>query len=180
MTRSIDSQCRFHRPFRRFSSVALLVGLTGICAWHWPAVARGGDDPPGAYKAASPEPSAAETLILEYVNRCRLNPAEDALGCVQTEGVPRTVDSDMFKQEMLEAKPAPPLVFDLALLKAALAQLLPSPQQHDTRGGGREGGVYGQITFVQDKAGGLQPRTRWRKHYALWQNSLVLSCRLRY
>ena len=119
MTSSIDLRGGFHRLFRRFSSVALLLGLTGICAWHWPAVARGGDDPPGAFKADSPEPSPTETLILEYVNRCRLNPAEDALRCVQTAGVPGSVDSGMFKKEMLAAKPAPPLVFNLTLLKAA-------------------------------------------------------------
>ena len=102
---------------RRFSLATLLLGLTAICAWS--AVARGADDPPGAYKADSPEPSPAETLILEYINRCRLDPAEDALRCVETAGVPATVDREMFKQEMLEAKAAPPVVFDLTLIKAA-------------------------------------------------------------
>ncbi len=102
-----------------FSLAALLLGLAGVCAWHLPAVARGGDDPPGAYKAESPEPTLAETLILEYINRCRLDPGEDGLRCLQTSGVPSNVDRNMFQQEMLEAKPAPPLVFDLALTKAA-------------------------------------------------------------
>jgi hypothetical protein len=96
---------------------ASLAGLGGLCVW--PGSVRGADDPPGAYKAESPEPSPAETLILEYVNRCRLDPAEDAIRCLQTAGVPNTVDFNMFKQEMLDAKPAPPLVFDLTLLKAA-------------------------------------------------------------
>ena len=119
MTGTIDRPARFRRPFPRISLAALLLGLGGVCAWHWPGVACGGDNPPGAYKASSPEPTPAETLILEYVNRCRLNPAEDAIRCLQTPQVPLTVDANMFKQEMLDAKPAPPLVFDLALIKAA-------------------------------------------------------------
>ena len=119
MTGAIGSRGRFRRPFSMSSFAALLLGLTTICAWHLPAVVRGADDPPGAYQAESPEPTAAETLILEYINRCRANPAEDALRCLETVGVPRSVDRNMFKEEMLAAKPAPPLVFDLALLKAA-------------------------------------------------------------
>jgi hypothetical protein len=98
--------------------VALLVGLGVLAAWPRPGDVRA-DDPPGAYKAESPEPTPAETLILEYVNRCRLNPAEDAIRCLQASGVPANVDASMFKQEMLDASPVPPLVFDLALLKAA-------------------------------------------------------------
>ena len=119
MTRTTDSRGRFRRPFSLLLRAALLLGLSGICTWHSPAVARAGDEPPGAYKAASPEPTPAETLILEFINRCRSNPVEDALRCVQSPGIPRKVDCEMFKQEMDEAKPAPPLVFDLALLKAA-------------------------------------------------------------
>jgi hypothetical protein len=108
-----------------FSSAALLLGLAGICIWHSPGVARGGDDPPGAYKADSPDPTAAETLVLEYVNRCRANPAEDAVRCIENPGttfpymIPAYVDRKMFQREMSEFKPVPPLVFNLALLKAA-------------------------------------------------------------
>jgi hypothetical protein len=76
-------------------------------------------DPPGAYRAPAPDPSPVETLMLEYINRCRANPAADGLRCAQDKAVPSTVDLAMFKQEMAEAKSAPPLVFDLRLLKAA-------------------------------------------------------------
>jgi len=119
MTGTIHSRGRFRRPSFLISLAALLLGLTAIAAWRGPAVARGGDDPPGAYQADSPEPNAAETLILECINRCRASPAEDAVRCAETPGVPHKVDLNMFKQEMAEAKAAPPLVFDLALLKAA-------------------------------------------------------------
>jgi hypothetical protein len=76
-------------------------------------------DPPGAYKAPSPEPSPVETVMLEYINRCRANPAEDGARCAADKSVPPSVDLKMFAQEMFEAKSAPPLVFDLKLLKAA-------------------------------------------------------------
>jgi hypothetical protein len=85
----------------------------------WLAAAALADDPPGAYRADSPEPTSAETLALEYINRCRANPAEDAARCLQAPVIPRGVDREMFRQEMSEAKPAPPLVFNLALVKAA-------------------------------------------------------------
>ena len=100
------------------SLAALLAGLAGIGLGQWPAAARGAD-PPGAYKADSPEPTPLETLMLEYINRCRANPGEDGLRVAQSPGIPPSVDLNMFKREMSLAKPAPPLVFDLLLLKAA-------------------------------------------------------------
>ena len=86
MRGTIDWPARRCRPLRRLSSAALLVGLSGICLGHWPAVARGAEDPPGAYKADSPEPTALETLTLEYLNRCRSDPAEDGLRCARPRG----------------------------------------------------------------------------------------------
>src|SRR6185436_10265702 len=76
-------------------------------------------DPPGAYKAPSPDPSPVETLMLEYINRCRANPAEDGPRCAADKAVPSSVDLKMFVREMAEGKSAPPVVFDLKLLKAA-------------------------------------------------------------
>ncbi|MBN1852336.1 MAG: CAP domain-containing protein, partial [Pirellulales bacterium] len=77
--------------------------------------------PSGAYQAPSPEPIPWETLILEYINRCRANPAEDAERCIATKVVPKSVDQEMFRREMYAEPPAPPLVFDLKLLQAARA-----------------------------------------------------------
>lgn len=75
------------------------------------------DDPPGAYQAPAPDPSPVETLMLEYINRCRANPAEDGVRC-SASSFP-DVDMKMFLQEMSAEHPAPPLVFDLRILKAA-------------------------------------------------------------
>jgi len=76
-------------------------------------------DSAGVYQAPSPEPTAAETQILEYINRCRANPAQEGTSIRGNKRIPKTVDLDMFQLEMSKATPAPPLVFDLALLKAA-------------------------------------------------------------
>ena len=160
MTATIHRRARSHRLLTLFPLVALLVRTRA----PWPSGPGPGDvradDPPGAYKAESPEPTPAETLILEYVNRCRLNPAEDAIRCVQaSQACPRNVDANMFKQEMLEAKPAPPLVFDLALLKAARwhsSYQIANGQTHDEEPGKQ--GYTGQVAFGEDQAGGFPRR----------------------
>jgi serralysin len=77
-----------------------------------------------AYVASNPEPSAEETLILEYMNRFRADPSADAdriaPGGVTIQGfLGNGVDWDMFKSELKALKPAPPLVFNLSLLDAA-------------------------------------------------------------
>ncbi len=77
------------------------------------------DDPPGAYKAPSPEPTPAETQMLEFINRCRADPAADAQRCITLKGIPKAVNLAMFVQEMGQQKAAQPLVFDLRMLKAA-------------------------------------------------------------
>ena len=181
MTETNVSYCRFRLLFRRFSLVALLLGLTGICLWHSPAVARGGDDPPGAYKAESPEPTPAETLILEYINRCRSNPAEDALRCVQTPGVPGTVDYNLFKQEMFEAKPAPPLVFDLSLIKAArwhsYYQII-NGQEHVEEEGKQ--GYTGKTPLPRAKLAGFDGEAIGENIFRTATRTLVLPCCFRY
>jgi len=81
-----------------------------VCAPAWAQV----------YEAPSPEPTVEETLILEYINRARADPAAEAQR-IRAGGVrvPGDVDLDMFAREMQALKPAPPLVFNLQLLDAA-------------------------------------------------------------
>ena len=76
-------------------------------------------DPPGVYQAPDPEPTPEETLILEFINRCRADPMADALRIAPPTRKGGSVDYDMFRKEMSEFKPAPPLVMDLTVLKAA-------------------------------------------------------------
>jgi hypothetical protein len=76
------------------------------------------------YQAPSPEPTTEETLILEFINRCRADPTADADRIAPAGSAPRlpsatTIDFAMFRSEMAAIKPAPPLIFDLRLLDAA-------------------------------------------------------------
>lgn len=76
------------------------------------------------YQAPSPEPTPEETLILEFINRCRADPKADADRIAPAGSAPRlpsatTIDFAMFRSEMAAIRPAPPLVFDLRLLEAA-------------------------------------------------------------
>ena len=77
------------------------------------------EDKSGVYQARSKEPTAHETLILEYINRCRANPTQEAAIIIEAGRVPKNVDAAMFQREMEQASPAPPLVFNLNLVKAA-------------------------------------------------------------
>ena len=68
------------------------------------------------------EPTAEETLMVEYLNRFRADPAADALRIAPENGPPplrRVVDYNMFRREVTALKPAAPLVINLHLLKAA-------------------------------------------------------------
>jgi hypothetical protein len=76
-------------------------------------------DPPGVYQAPDPEPTAEETLILEFINRCRANPPADALRIAPLEKKGGSVDYGMFREEMAKFSPVQPLVFHLDILKAA-------------------------------------------------------------
>lgn len=75
------------------------------------------------YEAPDPEPTPEEVVILELINRMRADPhaERDILVPAGTrpEGIPGDVDVNMFRKEMGELKPKPPLVFNLQLLKAA-------------------------------------------------------------
>ena len=75
------------------------------------------------YEAEDPTPTAEEVLILEYINRMRADPVAERDILVpegqRPAGIPGNVDLEMFRKEMGELKPKPPLVFNLDLLKAA-------------------------------------------------------------
>ena len=75
------------------------------------------------YQAPDPTPSPEEVMILELVNRMRADPvAERDILCpagTHPAAIPSNVDVKMFREEMGQLKPKPPLVFNLQLLKAA-------------------------------------------------------------
>ena len=81
--------------------------------------AASGQAPKGPYEAPDREPTPQETLILEYMNRFRANPAAEADLIAPPGTNSRGVDWKMFHEEMKALKPAPPLVFNLDLLDAA-------------------------------------------------------------
>lgn len=87
------------------------------------------------YKAPFPEPTAEETLILEYINRARADPAAEARRILESgERIPSDVDKAMFEREMAALPPAPPLVFNLQLLDAARKHahyMILNEQSHD-------------------------------------------------
>jgi hypothetical protein len=89
-----------------------IILLCGCCAALGAAV----------YQAPSPEPTDEETVILEYINRFRADPAAEADRILAAKGrlwTPKGLDWQMFEQEVKALKPAPPLVFDLAALASA-------------------------------------------------------------
>lgn len=71
------------------------------------------------YAAPDREPSADETLILEYMNRFRADPSAEADLIAPPGRKDMGVDWKMFRDEMKALKPAPPLVFNLELLDSA-------------------------------------------------------------
>jgi hypothetical protein len=85
------------------------------------SLAHGADD---VYRATDPEPTPAETQILEFINRFRADPAAEAARIAPENGpaaagIFGNVDLKMFRDEMRALKPAPPLVFNLQLIDAA-------------------------------------------------------------
>ena len=116
MTEEIQTQ----GPRRLRLAVCLAIAIL-TSAISQSRLAADGGGASGGYQPPSPEPTPWETLILEYINRCRANPAADAERCIATKRVPGSVDVDMFRREMNAEKPAPPMFFDLSLLKAARA-----------------------------------------------------------
>ncbi|MBA3936684.1 MAG: CAP domain-containing protein [Planctomycetes bacterium] len=75
------------------------------------------------YQAPDAEPTPAETLILELMNRFRADPAAEADFIVAHYGKPNGIfgsaDTAMFLKEVKALKPMPPVVMNLALLDAA-------------------------------------------------------------
>jgi len=73
----------------------------------------------GPYEPPDREPSPEETLILEYMNRFRANPVAEMEIIAPPTKSGGGVDWKMFRDEMRQLKPMPPLVFNLDLLDAA-------------------------------------------------------------
>ena len=71
------------------------------------------------YEAPNREPTPAETLMLEYLNRFRADPSAEADRIAPPGKQGGGVDWKMFRDEMKALKPAQPLVFSLELLDAA-------------------------------------------------------------
>ena len=92
-------------------SAVLCLTLVTVLRGGEPAAATGG------------EPTPEETLILEFLNRMRADPAAEieriAPGGAIEGWTGKGVDVAMFISEMKALKPAPPLVFNLELLAAA-------------------------------------------------------------
>jgi hypothetical protein len=73
----------------------------------------------GPYEPPDREPTSEETLILEYMNRFRANPVAEMEIIAPPNKSGGGVDWKMFRDEMRQLKPMPPLVFNLDLLDAA-------------------------------------------------------------
>ena len=72
--------------------------------------------------ASDQEPTAEETLILEYINRFRADPAAaaDRIAAAKPPRKPHPkMDWEMFKLELSELQPAQPLVFNSRLVLAS-------------------------------------------------------------
>jgi hypothetical protein len=73
----------------------------------------------GPYEPPDREPSPEETLILELMNRFRANPVAEMELIAPAGKSGGGVDWKMFREEMKQLKPMPPMVFNLDLLDAA-------------------------------------------------------------
>jgi hypothetical protein len=107
-----------HRPLRLrppACASALLLLLAGAAS----AAGAAAD----VYQAPDAEPTPAETLILELMNRFRADPSAEADFIVAHYGKPGGIfgsaDTQMFLKEVKALKPMPPLVMNLQLLDAA-------------------------------------------------------------
>jgi len=73
----------------------------------------------GPYEPPDREPTPEETLILEYMNRFRANPVAEMEIIAPPGKSGGSVDWKMFRDEMKQLKPMPPMVINLDLLDAA-------------------------------------------------------------
>ena len=162
------------RPCRLRLVIGLAVAILPLAILHSSLTADDGGAP-SAYQPPSPEPTPWETLILEYINRCRANPAADAELCITSKRVPGSVEVDMFRREMYAEKPAPPMVFDLSLLKAARAhsyyQILNDQTHTETEG---KPGFYRSNALRPSARSGLFGRQRG-EHFSRRPGSLVFA-----
>jgi hypothetical protein len=139
---------------RRLLPLACLTAA--LCAGEAPPAVAGNN----VYQAPSPEPTVEETVILELINRCRADPIGESLRMAPPGTEPRfpakdPIDFAMFRAEMAQISPAPPLVFNLQLLDAARKHahyMILHTLGHDETPG--EPGFTGASPFDRMKAAG--------------------------
>jgi|GEM_PF-1218970 len=100
-----------------FISILFLIVLSSF-------ISNANENKEDTYEPSDPEPSPEETLILEYINRFRADPATEALLIAPLDDPAASigldqVDLEIFRSETSKLEPSPPLVFDLALIRAA-------------------------------------------------------------
>ena len=129
------------------------------------------------FAASEHEPTAEETLMLEFINRFRADPGADADLILKNTRFPPAVDKKMFEKEMKSLKPSPPLVFNLNLMASSrnhARYMIPNGQGH-TEEPGKEhftGKTLGdRIKKVGYKGGGgenafLHGQNMWHSHAA--------------
>jgi hypothetical protein len=74
------------------------------------------------YTPRDPEPTPEETLLLEYINRFRMDPAGEAARVKKDPGAHaerRQIDWELFARELAAEEPVAPVVMNLDLLLAA-------------------------------------------------------------
>ncbi len=133
------------------------------------------------YKAPSPEPTPEETLILEYMNRFRADPAADADRMIPSKGNKTQrwikVDWKMFEDEMKAVKKAPPLVFNLKLLDAARKHsfyMIHNGLTHNESAGktGYTGDSFGQRCKAAGYTGGASGENCYQSASSPWFSHL--------
>lgn len=101
------------RVMKAFWSLALVAGLA------LPSPAQQQPQGKGPYEPPDREPTPEETLIVEYLNRFRADPVAEMEIIAPPNKSGGGVDWKMFRDEMKQLKPMPPMVFNLDLLDAA-------------------------------------------------------------
>lgn len=94
-------------------SLALFAGLA------LPLPAQQQPQAKGPYEPPDREPTPEETLIVEYLNRFRADPQAEMDIIAPAGKSGGSVDWKMFRDEMKQLKPMPPMVINLDLLDAA-------------------------------------------------------------
>lgn len=121
------------------------------------ALPLGAQDRKGPYEPPDREPTSEETLIVELMNRFRANPSAEAELIAPPGKSGGGVDWKMFREEMKQLKPMPPVVFNLDLLDAARKHsyyMIHNGLTHDEVAG--KVGFYGASPGDRIKASGFK------------------------